>query len=143
MERRNIVYERVFVHEMKAAYGRLDLLTPEMRANLGKARTILAVDDAATAPLHGYPDAATYYDATAGVRMIPQIRCPLLLIHAEDDPWIPPEPYYALRDDAPATVSLTLTPKGGHVGYHGTHGAEPWHDLRIDAYLRGLGGLGG
>lgn len=138
MQRRNAIYEWAFIHEMKAAYGRLDILTPEMRDNLAQARTILAVDDAATAPLHGYRDAATYYAATAGEKMIPQITLPLLLIHAEDDPWIPPAPYHALRDSLPSNIALTLTRKGGHVGYHGTHGPEGWHDLRIDAFLREL-----
>jgi len=138
MERRNIIYESVFISEMKRAYRRLDILTPEMRANLDAARTILAVDDAATAPLHGYPDAATYYHATAGERMVPHVTVPLLLIHAEDDPWIPPAPYFALRETMPSNVSMTLTKKGGHVGYHGKHGPEAWHDLRIDAFMRGL-----
>jgi len=138
MQRRNAVYEWAFISEMKRAYGRLDILTPEMQVNLDKARTILAVDDAATAPLHGYPDAETYYDQTAGLRMIPSITVPLLLIHAEDDPWIPPAPYHALRETMPSNVTLSLTRNGGHVGFHGTHGREVWHDLRIDAFMRAL-----
>lgn len=139
MQRRNIVYEKVFINQMKKAYRRLDIVTPEMHDNLDKARTILAVDDAVTAPMHGYPDAATYYDATAGKRMIPDIAVPLLLIHAEDDPWIPPAPYLALRDTLPPNVSLTLTRTGGHVGYHGKHGRDTWHDLRVEAFLHELG----
>lgn len=139
MQRRNFIYEKVFVYEMKLAYGRLDILTPAMRENLAAARTILGVDDAATAPLHGYADAASYYAATAGQKMIPRIRHPLLLIHAADDPWIPADPYLALQRDMPKNVTLTLTRKGGHVGFHGTHGPQAWHDLRIDAYMRGLG----
>lgn len=136
---RNAIYSWAFISQMKKAYRQRDVLTPEMRADLDAARTILAVDDAATAPLHGYPDAATYYEATAGQQMIPHIRHPLLLVHAEDDPWIPPAPYHALRDSLPGNVALTLTRKGGHVGFHGTHGPEAWHDLRIDAYMRELG----
>ncbi len=136
MERRNALYEWAFTSEMKRSYRRLDILTPEMTDRLDRAKTIIAVDDAATAPLHGYPDAATYYDATSGQRMIPRIAVPLLLIHAQDDPWIPPAPYLALRDSLPSNVSLSLTRRGGHVGFHGTHGPEAWHDLRIDAFLR-------
>ena len=139
MERRNAVYHWAFIHEMKAAYRRLDILTAAMRADLARARSVLAIDDAATAPLHGYPDAATYYDETAGWRMIPKARGPLLLVHSADDPWIPPAPYLALRDSLPPNVELALTRKGGHVGFHGTHGKEPWHDLRIDAFMRELG----
>ncbi len=138
MKRHNIVYHFTFVHQMKKAYNARGFLTPEVADNLDKARTILGVDDAATAPLHGYPDAATYYEATAGKYMVPKVRVPLLLIHAEDDPWIPPEPYLALRDDLPPNVELTLTKRGGHVGYHGRHGPEAWHDLRVDAFLRDL-----
>lgn len=137
-ERRNALYQWAFLHAMKAAYRRLDILTPKMREEMEEARTILAIDDAVTAPLHGYPDAATYYDRTAGRRMIPAIRDPLLLIHATNDPWIPPAPYLALRDSLPPNVELSLTHDGGHVGYHGTHGPEPWHDLRVEAFLSGL-----
>ncbi len=137
-KRHNFIYQFTFVHSMKAAYRARGFMRPEISANLDRARTIMDVDNAATAPLHGYPDAATYYEATAGKYMIPKIRVPLLLVHSEDDPWIPPEPYLALRDDLPSNVELALTRRGGHVGYHGTHGAEAWHDLRIDAFLQDL-----
>ena len=137
---RNVVYEQAFVLEMKRAYRRLGTLTPQMLDGLRRARSVLAVDDAVTGPMHGFGDAASYYAETAGARMIPRItHTPLLLIHAENDPWIPPGPYHALRDDRPPNVALTLTRKGGHVGFHGTHGSEPWFDLRIDAYMRELG----
>jgi len=138
MKRHNIVYHFTFVHQMKKAYRARGFLTPQVADNLDKARTIVDVDDAATAPLHGYPDAATYYEATAGKHMVSKIRVPLLLIHAEDDPWIPPEPYHALRDTLPSNVEMALTGRGGHVGYHGKHGPEAWHDLRVDAFLRDL-----
>ena len=136
-QRRNIVYDRVFVHEMRKAYGaKGDLLTATMKAGLAKARSVIDVDDAVTAPLHGYADARTYYAATAGKVMIPQIRVPILLIHANDDPWIPADPYRAL--DLPPHVTLDLVDGGGHVGFHAKATREPWHDTRIAAYLEGL-----
>lgn len=136
-QRRNAVYDWVFVHEMRKAYGaKGDLLTPAMRAGLARAKTVMDVDDAVTAPLHGYADARAYYAATAGQAMIPTIRVPLLLIHATDDPWIPAGPYRAL--DLPPHVTLDLVAGGGHVGFHGKATKEPWHDARIAAYLDGL-----
>ncbi len=136
-ERRNAVYDWVFVHEMRKVYGaKSNLLTPAMREGLAKARTVMDVDDAVTAPLHGFADAREYYAATAGQAIIPQVSIPLLLIHATDDPWIPADPYRDL--DLPPHVTLDLVDGGGHVGFHGKATPEPWHDTRIVAYLDGL-----
>jgi predicted alpha/beta-fold hydrolase len=121
-ERRNIVYDKVFVAAMRQAYGKRDyLLNSAMRKGL------------AAAPIHGYADAREYYAATAGQAMIPRIRVPLLLLHSPNDPWIPADPYLAL--DLPPHVTLDLSARGGHVGFHGKGGREPWHNTRIAAFL--------
>src|SRR5690606_21886363 len=96
-------YTRLFVRslqrklEAKRALldGRVDL------AHALRARTFREFDDAATAPL----------------------RIPTLLLHAEDDPFLPTP---ALPRDAIARNPFlvpVITPRGGHVGFIG---GPPW-----------------
>ncbi|HEX7049286.1 MAG TPA: alpha/beta fold hydrolase [Longimicrobiales bacterium] len=98
--------------------GRCDL------ASVLRARTLRAFDDAVTAPLHGFRDAADYYRQSSAVRFLQHIRVPTLLLHAEDDPFLPA---HALPHDAVAQnphLVAAFTPRGGHVGF--ITGRWPW-----------------
>jgi len=88
-----------------------------------RARTLRAFDDVATAPLHGFRDAADYYDASSSMHYLAAIRVPTMIIHSLDDPFLPREavPRPALESNE-AIVAL-LSVRGGHVGFlEGT----PW-----------------
>jgi predicted alpha/beta-fold hydrolase len=84
-----------------------------------RARTFWEFDDAATAPLHGFADAADYYARSSSIRFLRDITVPTLLFSALDDPFVPRDVYrevaticadsMALRDD--------FTSTGGHVGW--------------------------
>ncbi|GAC1337224.1 MAG: hydrolase [Myxococcales bacterium] len=80
-------------------------------------RTLLAFDDVVTAPLHGFRDARDYYARSSSAAFLGRVRIPLLLLSAEDDPFIPPEalPHDAAR--ANPLVTLEVTREGGHVGF--------------------------
>lgn len=73
-------------------------------------------DDLVTAPLHGFTDAADYYERCSSAGFIDQISTPTLLLQSNDDPIIPatalPDP-----DELPANVEFRLIDKGGHVGF--------------------------
>lgn len=87
------------------------------------ARTLRRFDDLLTAPLHGFDDAEHYYHVSSSSRFLPGIGVPTLLIHAEDDPFLPPESIPVVEARANAHVDLVLRPLGGHVGFlQGT----PW-----------------
>jgi predicted alpha/beta-fold hydrolase len=87
------------------------------------ARTIWEFDDRVTAPLHGFPSAAAYYEASSSVRYLVGIRTPTLLLHAEDDPFLPPDSIPLREADANPALRLVLHGLGGHVGFlEGT----PW-----------------
>jgi predicted alpha/beta-fold hydrolase len=88
-----------------------------------RARTFREFDDAATAPLHGFADAAEYYRLSSSARYLEAIRIPTLLLHAEDDPFLPP---HALPREAIARnpyLVPVITSRGGHVGFIG---GPPW-----------------
>lgn len=73
-------------------------------------------DDVVTAPLHGFADAADYYERCSSAGFVGDIRIPTLLLQSGDDPIIPanalPNP-----KDLPTEVEYRLTAKGGHVGF--------------------------
>lgn len=79
------------------------------------ARGIEAFDDAVTAPLHGFCDAADYYRQCSSGPLLGQIRRPTLLISAKDDPLAAsPLPESARKN--PFLTALE-TKHGGHVGF--------------------------
>ena len=81
------------------------------------ARTLRAFDDALTAPLHGFKDAAEYYDLSSSGPYVTRVRTPTLVIQALDDPFLPRGcvPVRALEEN-PFTTAL-LPSRGGHVGF--------------------------
>ncbi|HEX7044165.1 MAG TPA: hydrolase [Burkholderiales bacterium] len=95
-------------------------------------------DDCVTAPLHGFRDAAHYYEASSSRPYLPRIRVPTLLIQARDDPFmypdVIPEPH-----ELPPCVTLEAHEHGGHVGFVG--GRWPWRpryylEERVPQFLR-------
>jgi uncharacterized protein len=83
------------------------------------ARTLWEFDDAFTAIVHGFRDAAEYYARSSSIRYLARIRVPTLLLSSRDDPFHPPE----ILDDVariarnnPA-LHLEFVGRGGHVGF--------------------------
>lgn len=63
------------------------------------------------------------------------IRTPTLVIHAQNDPWIPADPYLSFPwKDNPSLVPL-MPHGGGHVGFHGEGSKTPWYDHCLGAWL--------
>lgn len=93
-------------------------------------------DDAITARIHGFRDAADYYHQCSALQLLPQIRTPTLIIHAQDDPFMTAE---VIPDISrlPANLEYQLTPHGGHVGFVGGSLLKPemWLEQRIPAWL--------
>ena len=136
MEPRNAPYHYWLLRQMKRESVAPGALVSEReRAAIKSARTIYAFDDGFVAPRNGFAGADDYYVRTAGARMAGDIKVPTLMIHARDDPWIPPGPYDALMRRAPANIRIVLTDGGGHVGFHGQGHAETWHDRLIYEFM--------
>jgi predicted alpha/beta-fold hydrolase len=82
-----------------------------------RAPTIRAFDDAATAPLHGFHDAAAYYAACSSAHFIEGIRVPTLVLHSLDDPFLPSGAVPRAAFEANPAVVPVLLARGGHVGF--------------------------
>ena len=120
LERRsNIAYQFNFVRNLKARMRRKAAAHPALFSldALRRVWTVRQFDEAYTAPHHGFADATDYYYRASALRVIDRIRVPALIITAEDDPFVPAEPF---RDPAVAgnpNVAVVITPHGGHCAY--------------------------
>ncbi|QFU01669.1 putative hydrolase [Halomonas sp. THAF5a] len=109
-------------------------LGPRELAGLTSLR---AYDDAVTAPLHGFDGAADYYRrASAGPRLT-EVTLPTLVLHADDDPFMPPALFERFPAPSPA-VRLELSRHGGHVGFVEWRHGRPasWLARRVARELR-------
>lgn len=123
--RMNGLYERFLVRGLrKEALRPGARYTPEERAALMAAKSMVEFDNAVTAPRHGWRDAAEYYEVNSSIRYLHEVEVPLLVMHSKDDPMVPFGPYQSVAWDTLPTTTLILTERGGHVGFH-AHGGPP------------------
>jgi predicted alpha/beta-fold hydrolase len=99
-----------------ARFPRCVAATPKQ---LRAAHTFALFDELYTAPVHGFENARDYWQRSSGVRYLPSVRHPLLIVTAQDDPFFPRD--YVPRDvvAANACLELVLTEHGGHCGFVG------------------------
>jgi predicted alpha/beta-fold hydrolase len=117
--RSNRVYQRRFIRSLKRRMREAARLYPERydASNLRLVRTLHDFDERYTAPHGGFRDAADYYARSSSLPLIPRIRIPTLIIHAEDDPFIPFDSLRHPNVGANPNLILLAPRHGGHVGF--------------------------
>lgn len=134
------VYER---HLLKALKSKVQVKLnrgglPLALDHKGLARidSLRAYDDAVTAPLHGFRDAADYYQRASAGRLLDSIELPTLILHADDDPFMPANLFRRLPVPSDA-VRLEITEHGGHVGFMEWRQGRlrPWLARRVEQAL--------
>lgn len=133
----NRLYDRNFVRLLRRGVQRLHARYPDLGPpNLEGVESLYDFDDRYTAPRNGFRNADEYYERSSAGPLIPRIVVPGLVVHAEDDPFIPPEPIRCVA--YPAHVVLDLLLQGGHLGYFSRNvwlGDRRWLDARLTAWL--------
>ncbi len=140
IERRsNTVYQLNFVRNLRARMRRKAAAWPgryDLSA-LDRIWTIRAFDDAYTAPYHGFGDAANYYRLASALRVIDRVNVPLLILAAEDDPFVPAAQFRAdaIRDNP--DVRVTVTDRGGHCAFLSAPRTDDgyWAETQAIAFL--------
>ena len=95
-----------------------ELLSPVLDLNIVlNSQTIWEFDDVATAPLAGFENAAAYYAESSSFKFLGDISVPTLLIHAEDDPFLPAQAIPRAEALDNPMIQLVIHPVGGHVGF--------------------------
>jgi uncharacterized protein len=115
----NWLYQQNFLVSLKRRIRRKRRIYPAHYSTepLERVRSVRQFDDAYTAPMSGYRDAADYYYRASSLRVAGAIRVPSLVITAEDDPFIPVEPFYDPAVIGNAAIRLVVTRHGGHCGF--------------------------
>jgi predicted alpha/beta-fold hydrolase len=144
--KQNCVYQWNFVRHLKGRMRRKDAIQPGSFAidRLDGIRTVRQFDEAYTAPYFGFDGASDYYHRASAARVIDRIRVPALIITAEDDPFVPVEPFRDPRLEANPHIQLAVTRHGGHCGFLGAavNGDDGyWAEQRIVAFAARLAGL--
>lgn len=134
-------YEQFFLKSLKRKLERKVRLSPggqefaPVVAMLASIKTLRQFDDLVTAPCNGYVDARDYYTRASSGDDLHRIAVPTLIVHAQDDPFLPYGMYAPRMEAIRSNSHLTaLFPEhGGHVGFLSRPGAprrEPWMDER-------------
>jgi predicted alpha/beta-fold hydrolase len=118
-QRSNWLYHRNFVSSLKARIRKKHLLYPELYdiKKLAQIKTLQDFDELFTSRANGFENAADYYYKASSVRVVDQIRIPTLIIHAEDDPFIPFEPMRQSSFTQNPYLLFIKTEQGGHVAF--------------------------
>ena len=98
------------------------------------APDIYVYDDVYVAPTHGFDGADDYYARNSSGDYLTKIAVPTLLLHAENDPWIPAKDY--LRRQWAWPLHMAMATDGGHVGFHSQDNKIPWHDRCAEVFFR-------
>ena len=131
----NYFYQRHFVNGLLAAYCRKAKLFPERYSQNGfrQVRTVREFDDLITAPHFGFRNAQEYYEAAGANRIIGQVHLPMLLITAQDDPFVPYASFSRTRLRENPRIRFVAPEHGGHCAFVSKWpGAERfWAEQRI------------
>ena len=93
-------------------------------------------DNAFTAPVHGFADAADYYRRSSAKPLLHQIAVPTLILNALNDPFIPAESL-PQASDVSSSVTLLQPEYGGHAGFPGTADLD-WLPDTVLRYFDGV-----
>lgn len=142
-QRRNWIYQQDFLRRLKNRIKVKEKLFPDRYDSRGLrgVRSVEQFDNLYVAPAFGFADANDYYAKASSLPYISRIRIPTLIIHAEDDPFIPFEP---MRDPSIAAnpyVLLLATKHGGHVAFVSASADERfWAESCLVEFFRLIAG---
>jgi predicted alpha/beta-fold hydrolase len=120
LERRsNYPYQWNFVRNLKNRMTRKANAFPGVYdvSRLSKVWTVRQFDEEFTAPHHGFRDATDYYHRASALRVIDRIAVPALILTAEDDPFVPPDPFRDAAVSNNHNITVMVTPHGGHCAF--------------------------
>jgi uncharacterized protein len=135
------IYERRLIRDLKALFKKKHEHDPDGMApyikKLPELNSFWSFDERITAPLHGFTNAATYYQESSSRAFLKYIKTPTLILHASDDPFMPKDVIPSLHELS-SEITLELSAKGGHVGFiSGNIPGQPiyWLDERTPQFL--------
>jgi predicted alpha/beta-fold hydrolase len=137
----NRAYQGYFMRNLRESYRYRQRLHPHLYASglEDRVRSVREFDEAVTAPMGGFRDAADYYARSSAGPWLARIARPTLVLNAADDPLIPLESVVRFPLPAAGIVQREVLPTGGHVGFVAPTCAPGrfWAAERILSFLEG------
>ena len=117
----NLLYQWNFVRDLKRRIRRKERVRPGLfdLTKLASVRTVRDFDEVYTAPYFGFRSAEDYYHRASSLRIIDRISMPTLVITAEDDPFVPSQPFHSPKLTRNPHIDLRICEHGGHCGFVG------------------------
>jgi predicted alpha/beta-fold hydrolase len=115
----NSIYVKRFLKKLGKKIKEKSIRYPDQISDEGyeRIRTFIEFDNRYTAPLHGYKDAIDFYSRASVKPLLTQIKIPVLLIQALNDPFLSPECMgYEAAEQNPH-ITLETPAAGGHCGF--------------------------
>ncbi|MCB2108472.1 MAG: alpha/beta fold hydrolase, partial [Rhodobacteraceae bacterium] len=119
MRPRNAVYHWHLLRHMKES-----LISPNARARIdetdtvSRVRSVYEFDDLIVAPANGFDSAEDYYHRSSSGSVLNRITTPTLIIHPQNDPWVPYEALVERTQGLGKNVRIAAPHDGGHIGFH-------------------------
>lgn len=114
----NWVYANRFLKSLKRKVLMKHKLFPQLDISLlPSIKTIETFDDRYTAPIHGFENAADYYDKNSSIHFLKNISVPTLIINAKNDPFLSERCFPVNELGGHPFVRLETPLRGGHVGF--------------------------
>lgn len=130
----NRVYDQYFLRRLRA-----EVLGRPGGDRAQRARTLLAFDEAYTAPQAGFASSTAYYTRCACGPHLAGIEVPTVILTSEDDPFAPAADL--LCQPLGPGVHLHVEVTGGHMGYLSRNlPGLRWLDYALDHYVAQLAG---
>lgn len=137
-QRGNYIYATRFLRSLKQkVISKSKLMQGLDVTGIEKIATLKAFDDRYTAPLHGFKDAITYYEACSSLYFLKDIRVPTLVVNALNDPFLDAACYPSGIDNP--NLHFEFSERGGHVGFalFNQNGLY-WSELRALDFVQSL-----
>lgn len=138
----NRIYMRYFIGSLSEKIRIKAEMFPGLidMTGIEKIKTFAPFDDRYTAPLHGFRDAADYYQSCSSRQFLPEIQIPCLMVQAVDDPFLSKSCFPISEAEKNPYLSLEIAEFGGHVGFWGGWRENHyWSESRTVDFLDHLG----
>ena len=134
----NLLYSKRFLTTLKEKVIRKSQVFPE-KLNvqlLQKTKTLRDFDEFFTGPLHGFHDAAEYYQVNSSLQFLDQIEVPTLVLNAQNDPFLSHTCFPVKLAKRLDLVHFEFPKHGGHGGFSGPYREKSYYsELRAVEFI--------
>ena len=114
----NTLYADMFLHTLRQKLEVKAKKFPDIisEADVKACRTMFDFDNSYTVPIHGFRSAMEYWQKCSAKPVLPDVRVPLLLLNAKNDPFLPAW-CLPTKDEMSSFVTGDFPEEGGHIGF--------------------------